>query len=121
MSPSLTWERIRTIDAGIDLGFFNNSLTASFDWYQRDTRDMLAVGVQLPSVLGADTPYGNNGSLRTTGWELTLGWNKSFGDWDVYASFNIADARTKITKWNNPTRSLTDNYSGAEYGAIWGS
>ena len=120
VSPSLTWERIRTIDAGIDLGFFNNSLTASFDWYQRDTRDMLAVGVQLPSVLGADTPYGNNGSLRTTGWELTLGWNKSFGDWDVYASFNIADARTKITKWNNPTRSLTDNYSGAEYGAIWG-
>lgn len=120
VSSSLTWERICTTDVGIDLGFLNNSLTASFDWYQRDTKDMLAPGVELPQVLGASAPYGNHGSLRTRGWELTLGWNKSFGDWDVYASFNIADSKTKITKWNNPSMSLTDNYSGMEYGAIWG-
>ncbi len=120
VSNSLTWERIRTTDIGLDLGFLNNSLTASFDWYQRDTKDMLAPGVTLPQVLGASAPYGNNGSLRTRGWELTLGWNKSFGDWDVYASFNIADAKTKITKWNNPSMTLTANYSGMEYGAIWG-
>lgn len=120
VSNTLTWERIRTTDVGIDLGFLNNSLTASFDWYQRDTKDMLAPGVALPQVLGASAPYGNHGSLRTRGWELTLGWNKSFGDWDVYASFNIADATTKITKWNNPSKTLTANYSGMEYGAIWG-
>lgn len=120
VSSSLTWERIRTTDIGLDLGFLNNSITASFDWYQRDTKDMLAPGVTLPSVLGASAPYGNNGALRTRGWELTLGWNKSFGDWDVYATFNIADSKTKITKWNNPSETLTANYSGMEYGAIWG-
>ena len=117
---SLTWERICTTDVGLDLGFLNNMVTFGFDWYQRDTKDMLAPGVELPSVLGASTPYINNGSLRTRGWELSLGFNKTFGDWDVYASFNLADARTTITKWNNPTNSLTANYSGMEYGAIWG-
>ena len=120
VSSSLTWERIRTTDVGLDVGFLNNSINASFDWFQRDTKDMLAPGVQLPQILGAATPYGNHGSLRTRGWELTLGWNKSFGDWDVYASFNIADSKTTVTKWNNPTMSLTSNYSGMEYGAIWG-
>ena len=120
VSSSLTWERICTTDVGLDLGFFNNSLTASFDWYQRDTKDMLAPGNTLPAILGASAPYGNYGSLRTRGWELTLGWNHSFGDWDVYATFNLADSKTKITKWHSDNMLLSENYSGMEYGAIWG-
>ena len=120
VSSSLTWERIRTTDVGIDFGFLDNAINGSFDWFQRDTKDMLAPGVTLPATLGASAPYGNQGSLRTRGWELSLGWNDSFGDFDVYASFNISDATTKITKWTNETNSLSGNYTGAEYGAIYG-
>ncbi len=101
-SSSLTWERIITTDVGIDLGFFDNSLNLGFDWYQRDTKDMLAPGATLPSVLGTSAPYVNAGSLRTRGWELSLGWNHSFGDADVYATFPFwSDARSKITRWND--------------------
>ena len=49
VSNSLTWERIRTLDLGIDLGFLDNELNVSFDWYQRKTLDMLAPGVTLPT------------------------------------------------------------------------
>ncbi len=101
VQSSLTWERIVTTDVGLDLGFLNNSLTVGFDWFQRDTKDMLAPGSELPNVLGVSAPYGNNGELRTTGWELLLGWNHSFGDFDVYATASVADSRTKITKWNS--------------------
>ena len=103
VSSTLTWERIVTTDFGFDLGFLNNSLNLSFDWFQRDTKDMLGPGAELPTVLGASAPYGNNGELRTRGWELSLSWNHSFGDALVYATFNIGDARTKITKWHNTT------------------
>jgi TonB-linked SusC/RagA family outer membrane protein len=127
VSTSLTWERIVTTDAGLDLGFFGNSLNFSFDWYQRDTRDMLAPGQVLPGVLGASAPYQNAGELRTRGWEISLSWNHSFGDADVYVTANLADARTKITKWNNPTNSIytynpaSSNYcEGTYYGDIWG-
>ena len=120
VSASLTWERIRTTDIGLDFGFFNNQLSGSFDWFQRETLDMLAPGVTLPAVLGASAPYTNQGALRTRGWELSLNWNRSFGDFDVYATFNISDSKTTVTKWNNITNSLSANYSGAEYGAIWG-
>ncbi len=99
VSNSLTWERITTADVGIDLGFFNNSLTASFDWYQRDTRDMIAITKELPEILGATPPRENGGNLRTRGWELSLGWNHSFGDAQVYATATIGDAVTKITDW----------------------
>ena len=127
VSSSLTWERIVTTDIGLDLGLFDNALNINFDWYVRDTKDMLAPGSELPAVLGATAPYGNNGSLRTNGWELSINWNHSFGDADVYATFNIGDARTKITKWHNPNHLIysylpySGNYTEGQYfGDIWG-
>lgn len=127
VSSSLTWERIVTTDVGVDLGFLNNSLNVGFDWYQRDTKDMLGPAQELPSVLGDKAPYGNNGSLRTRGWELSVNWNHSFGDWDVYATATVSDAKTKITKWNDASGLIYtydptsgNYYEGQTYGDIWG-
>ena len=127
VSSTLSWERIETIDAGFDLGFLDNSLSLSFDWYSRTTKDMLGPTSQLPAVLGTGTPYGNAGSLRTNGWEISINWNHSFGEADVYATFNIGDARTKITKWNNPSNQIYsflpasgDYTEGQYFGDIWG-
>ena len=131
VSSTLTWERIQTTDVGIDLGFLNNSLNFTFDWYSRLTKDMLGPGAQLPQTLGASAPYQNAGQLRTNGWELGISWNHSFGDAQIYANFNIGDARTKVTKWENENLTLyswrpgvgtnTDRYYvGQTYGDIWG-
>ncbi len=127
VSSSLTWERIVTTDIGLDLGFLDNELTVGFDWFQRDTKDMLGPGAELPNVLGASAPYGNNGELRTRGWELLLGWNHTFGDLNVYATASIADSRTKIAKWHNTSGTLysflpkSGNYTeGMYFGDIWG-
>lgn len=133
VSSSLTWERIITTDVGFDLGFLNNSLNVSFDWFNRETKDMIGLGQQLPLTLGASSPRSNNGTLRTRGWELSLSWQHSFGEWDVYANFNIGDARSKITKWNNATGMIygydpaMSGSSGSSYftpdtyyGDIWG-
>lgn len=120
VSSSLTWERIRTFDIGLDLGFMNNELNVSFDWYQRKTLDMLAPGVTLPDMLGTTEPYTNAGSLRTRGWELNISWNKQFGDFNVYANANLSDYKTIVTDWNNPKGILSDYFSGKVYGDIYG-
>ena len=134
VSSTLTWERIVTTDIGLDLGFLNNSLTAGFDWFVRDTQDMMGLSGQLPAIMGSAAPIANSGELRTRGWELSLGWNHTFGDFNVYANFNIGDARTKITKWRNDNGtiySFNPNYQassigyayftpGTYYGDIWG-
>ena len=127
VSSSLTWERIVTTDLGFDLGFLDNSINLNFDWYQRSTKDMLGPGQTLPGVLGGRAPYQNNGELRTRGWELGLNWNHSFGDADIYATFSIGDARTKISKWNDDSGVIynynpdgSDYTQGLYYGDIWG-
>lgn len=120
VSETLTWERIQTLDIGLDLGFFNNELNIGFDWYQRNTLDMLAPGEVLPDVLGTTEPYTNAGSLRTRGWELNLGWNHRFGDFDVYFNGNIGDFKTVVTEWNNKEGILSSYFSGKVYGDIYG-
>ena len=75
VSSSFTWETVNQIDFGFDAAFLRNRLSASFDWYRRNTKDMLTDGEVLPAVLGASVPRQNAANLKTVGWELSLEWN----------------------------------------------
>ena len=134
VSSSLTWERIKTTDVGVDLSFLNDDLSLTFDWYQRTTNDMLAPGKAIPDVAGASAPFTNAGSLRTRGWELSLSYRKQINkDLNVYGTFNIGDSKSKVTKWNNDSKLIGHTggivsasnarmyaYEGETWGDIWG-
>ena len=120
VSSELGWERVRTLDIGLDLGFLNNSLNIGLDWFQRDTKDLISPGITLPNTVGASAPVTNAGSLRSRGWEVSINWNKRFGEFNFYINAILSDYTTKVTEWNNPSKTINSNYSGKEYGAIWG-
>lgn len=124
IASNLTWEKTHQYDLGFDLGFFNNRLGATIDLYIRDTKDMLAPGVALPSVYGATSPKMNVANLRTKGYEIALNWNDSFELWGNNFSygvgFNLSDYKSTITKYDNPNKSFAkDYYVGMELGEIW--
>ena len=127
VSNSFTWEKVSTLDFGFDLGLFNNRLNVVFDWYQRDTKGMLAPGMELPGVLGAKAPLQNSADLRAKGWEISLDWNDRIGNVQYYLGFNLYDSRTKITKYDNEVGLLGKDSDGnliyrkgMELGEIWG-
>ena len=121
VSDELSWERIRTLDLGLDLGFFGNELNTSFDWFERNTIGMLAPAASMPAVLGASAPYTNNGTLRTRGWEFSIDWRHQFGrDLLTWANFNIGDSKSVVTKWDNDNHTINQTYEGKVWGDIWG-
>ena len=126
VSSSLTWERIKTIDVGLDLGILNDQITVGFDWFQRTTNDMFAPGKALPPSVGASTPTTNSGSLRTRGWELNINWRKQINkDLGLYANFSIGDSKSVVTKWDNDKNighplDRAYAYEGEVWGDIWG-
>ncbi|MEG1839478.1 MAG: SusC/RagA family TonB-linked outer membrane protein, partial [Bacteroidaceae bacterium] len=108
-----------------DLGLFDGRLSLSGDLYRRDTKGMLMPGAELPSVFGATEPMENGAGLRTKGFELTLGWNDDINvlgkKLNYYASFSLADNKTKVTKYKkNINKQLNETYEGMEWGEIWG-
>lgn len=122
VSALLTWETVESYDLGLDFGAFNNRLTGSFDWYVRNTKNMVGNAPELPDLLGTDVPVTNNTDLRTFGWEFQIGWRDVLSNGMSYGvTFNISDARTKITRYpNNPTGSLSNYIEGRYLGEIWG-
>jgi len=70
-NPDMGWERTSEINLGLDYGFFNNRLSGSVDFYQRDTRDLL-MQRNLPSTSGYTTVWENVGQIRNKGFEVAI-------------------------------------------------
>jgi len=124
ISQSLTWETVSTLDFGLDIGMFNNKFNFTFDWYNKTITGMLTEGKTLPAVFGADAPEANAADLENTGWELGLKWqnqlNINSSPFSFSAGLTLSDNIAKITKFDNPTKSLDDYYVGQEIGELWG-
>lgn len=120
VNDNFTWEEVKNLNLGVDLGLFSNRLTSTFEWYSRKTEGMLMPGEVLPGVLGTSVPKENAADLRVNGWELSVNWNDQIGDFSYNVGFNLYDYRTKIVKFANPTGLYTSNYEGQYLGEIWG-
>ncbi len=122
VSQALTWEKVYSWNVGLDWGLFKNRLTGSFDYFIRDTKDMVGPGAELPTILGTDVPKTNNTDLRTHGWDLEISWRDQLQSGFSYgARFVLSDARTKITRYGqNPSQSLSTYIEGRYINEIWG-
>ncbi|MCR9228545.1 MAG: TonB-dependent receptor [Flavobacteriaceae bacterium] len=124
ISPNLTWERTTSHNLGIDVEMLRNRMSIVFDTYIRDTEGMLVKGKTLPSVFGASEPQENAADMRTKGFEISLNWKDNFELFKKPFTYTfgliLSDYTSKITKFDNPSRILSDYYEGQELGEIWG-
>lgn len=124
ISSNFTWEKSATLDFGIDVSAFNNSLNISYDWYERNITDMLTQGKQLPSVFGAAEPDENAADLRTRGFELSVKWNDKLNIAGKPFKYNVglilANYTSEITKFDNPNGDIEQYYVGQKFGEVWG-
>lgn len=122
VSNTVTWEKVTQWDLGLDFVILQNRLKGTFDYYQRKTTDMLGPDRILPNILGMSEPLENAADMVTRGWELALTWNDQLDNGLHYSvGFNLSDTRAEITKYDNPTKSLSSPYyEGQIVGDIWG-
>ena len=68
----LRWEKTKTINLGMDVGFFSNRLNASVEYYRKKTEDMI-VEKQVPYAYGVASMPINGGDMLNRGVEIQLG------------------------------------------------
>ena len=97
---NLTWETTAQTDIGLDLGLWDDRLAITFDWYKKNTTDLLA-GVTVPGYSGGDDEYGrtsittNVGSMMNRGWEIGIRYNViRTRDWNWETNLNLAATST---------------------------
>ncbi|HEY4209776.1 MAG TPA: SusC/RagA family TonB-linked outer membrane protein, partial [Puia sp.] len=122
IAKSLKWERIKTLDFGLDARILDDHIGISVDWFQRDNDGMIQT-TSVPSTFGTAGPNINAGNFRSRGYEINIDAHYDLNkDLSVYGSIGFSDAKTVFTKWSNPNYSISasQNYKGKTYGEIWG-
>ncbi len=108
-NPNLTWETTRQFNAGIDFGFLNNRITGEFDYYIKNTEDLL-LSVQIPATSGFNTSLRNVGEMENKGFELVLNTFNFTGAFNWTTNFNISLNKNKVTNLNGQV--ITAGLSG---------
>lgn len=116
-SADLKWETTTTYNAGLDLGFFKDRLTAAIDVYRRDTRDILNY-IPVPGLSNLTNYLNTNiGTMTNTGFEIDLNSvliEKREMSWTL--GVNMAYNKNKVTKLT----AADDAATGIETGGISG-
>ncbi len=97
-NSALTWETTTMLNIGVDFGLFNDALYGSIEYYDNETANML-FRQPIPASLGyLSNPFVNQGTVETTGFDITLGYRGTTGfglNWDVTA--NVSTTSNEIT------------------------
>lgn len=95
-NPDLKWEETKQQNIGLDLGIFDNKFTAALEYYENRSDDLL-IRVPTPTSAGINegSQVRNVGSVETTGFELTLGYNDFVGDFTWSANLNLTTSRNE--------------------------
>jgi TonB-linked SusC/RagA family outer membrane protein len=113
---NLRWEQTTSRNFGLDMGFLQNKLNLSIDYYEKDTKDLLAV---VPAPAGTNFTnqlLTNVGSIKNRGLEFTVNTTAiNTGDFYLDLGFNVTwiiqNDITKLQLVNDPS------YLGAETGS----
>ena len=110
-NDDIRWETTRTWNLGVDLGFWNNRVTTSFDWFGQEASDIL-MQLAMPGIflgnLGA--PYQNVGTVRNRGLEWSVNYLDSYGDWTWNVGFSIISCEERNSRHGRSGRAYLRQY-----------
>ncbi|WP_242916811.1 SusC/RagA family TonB-linked outer membrane protein [Pontibacter liquoris] len=95
-NPDLKWESTAQLDLGLDFGFLNNRISGSFDYYRKNTDDLLLY-VNVPATSGFATQLQNLGKLYNQGYELSVTSQNIVGDFNWSTTFNGSYNKNRVT------------------------
>ena len=126
-NPNLKWEENKSTNIGTDLALFDNALNVVFDWYTRNT-DNLLYNPALPGTAGiASAPIVNIGQMSNKGFDFSIGhqaasWNATFtGSHYTNKIVSIDGVQTSFTgPFGNRVGAISINQVGSPIGSFYG-
>ena len=120
VDESIHWETTSSYDAGLDFGFSNQRYSGSFDWYTKNTSDLIFNVPVDPAANLGNFVTTNIGSMRNRGFELSLNarlWEGRGTGLGWTASFTASHNTNELLSIN-PSKSVTRILTGGISGAV---
>ena len=95
-NPDLKWETTKQYNIGVDAGFFNNRLGVTFDYYLKNTVDLI-LAVNIPKTTGFQSALKNVGAIKNEGAEITITGVPVEGEFSWNVNYNMTFMRSMAT------------------------
>ncbi len=99
-NADIRWEESEQLDIALDVGAFNNRLSATFDYYIKTTKGLLE-RIPIPGHVGNDAPYANVGSVQNRGVEMSVNWRHYLKELRYSVGVNAAYNKNEMTEIGN--------------------
>ncbi|WP_339841028.1 TonB-dependent receptor [uncultured Maribacter sp.] len=114
-NSELKWETTGQLDVGFDLNLFNDRFRFVFDYYKKNTKDLLA-SVPLPPSVGFGSILRNLGEIQNSGIEFSIDADILRNDFKWNASAQISANQNKVIELAGDS-----DIFGSDQGAVWPS
>ncbi len=94
-NTELRWETTTMLDFGTDLQLLKNRLGVTFDYYIKNTNNIL-IGLPVPMEYGFSNPNVNIGKVQNRGWELEVNWNDKIGNVSYGIQANLSNNKNEV-------------------------
>ncbi|NLR94619.1 SusC/RagA family TonB-linked outer membrane protein [Flammeovirga agarivorans] len=124
-NPDIKWETTTSYGIGADLGFWDDKLTVTADYFVKDTDDIL-LKLPIPGATGITSPaYQNAGRVKNTGWELAVNHYNTIGNTGIEYNigFNVTHIDNEIISMQGETQYPNNrqvNMEGSPIGSFYG-
>ncbi len=106
---NITWETSTMIDYGIDLSLFKGKVDVTFDWYKKQTNNIL-LNLAIPGVMGySNSPRQNAGSMENIGWDAAVSYKNTIGKVAFKITGILSDVNNKITDFGGLAPQVNGN------------
>ena len=116
-TPDIRWENSSTLNVGLDLGFFDNRLNLTTDYFIKKSTDvLLQVPIPLSTGASASSPYINAGSIENKGFEADISYSDQKGDFSYSVNGTIAVIKNKVLELGTGSQQIfggQPNHHGA--------
>ncbi len=97
-NPNIKWEESVQFDIGLEVRLFNDKLTTEFDFYVKNTKDLL-MAESIPGYLGAtNNPISNLGEIQNIGFESAISYRYVVGDLKLSTSLQYTTFKNNVVE-----------------------
>ena len=113
---TLSWETVESTDIGLDVDLFNGKLSATIDYYIKNTSDIL-LPYNVPSEVGVSSnPSQNIAKVRNNGFEFAITHQNTIGDFSYTIGMNFATNKNEICQLSGTNRVIRE---GSGFDQVW--
>lgn len=112
---NLKWETVEDWNVGLDMSFLNSRLDVTFEYFQKKSVDMLYQKQNVFAIGYPDwnsTVWMNIGSMKASGWELSLNWRDKVSDFRYNVRLNLSAVKNKAIKFSGDGPIQTGGFNG---------